>query len=231
MAFYGFNPLTVLDLPLNELSNLDGVPKAELVKSLHEKARANIEKSNKQYADKANKGRKKLVLMPDDWVWVHFRKERFPNQRKNKLDARGAGPFQVLERINDNAYKIDLPGEYGVSTTFNISDLSPFDMDVDLRTNIFKEQGDDTDPPSQNTYRAQGNKDHNNGNPLVLPSGPITRSRAKKYGAVDQVQGAVQRNMEQPCPYTFKNKLHKSSMTLLPTSAMKNLKEHLSFSH
>ncbi|KDP43945.1 hypothetical protein JCGZ_05412 [Jatropha curcas] len=27
------------------------------------------------------------------------------------------------------------------------------------------------------------NKDHNNGNPLVLPSGPITRSRANKYGA------------------------------------------------
>ncbi|KDP23093.1 hypothetical protein JCGZ_01183 [Jatropha curcas] len=41
----------------------------------------------------------------------------------------------------------------------------------------------DTDPPSSITYGAQGNKEHNNGNPLVLPSGPITRSRAKKYGA------------------------------------------------
>ncbi|KDP20444.1 hypothetical protein JCGZ_06006 [Jatropha curcas] len=33
------------------------------------------------------------------------------------------------------------------------------------------------------TYGAQGNKNHNNGNPLALPSGPITRNRAKKYGA------------------------------------------------
>ncbi|KDP36290.1 hypothetical protein JCGZ_09797 [Jatropha curcas] len=41
----------------------------------------------------------------------------------------------------------------------------------------------DTDPPPPTTYGAQGNKDHNNGNPLALPSGPITRSRAKKYGA------------------------------------------------
>ena len=44
-----------------------------------------------------------------------MRKERFPNQRKSKLQPRGDGPFQVLESINDNAYKIDLPGEYGVN--------------------------------------------------------------------------------------------------------------------
>lgn len=33
-------------------------------------------------------------------------KERFPKQRKSKLDTRGDGPFQVLEKINDNAYRI-----------------------------------------------------------------------------------------------------------------------------
>ncbi|KDP21878.1 hypothetical protein JCGZ_03528 [Jatropha curcas] len=41
----------------------------------------------------------------------------------------------------------------------------------------------DTDPLPPTTYGAQGNKDHNKGHPLALPSGPITRSRAKKYGA------------------------------------------------
>ncbi|KDP33150.1 hypothetical protein JCGZ_13590 [Jatropha curcas] len=41
----------------------------------------------------------------------------------------------------------------------------------------------DTDPLPPTTYGAQGNKDHNDGNPLALPSGPITRSREKKYGA------------------------------------------------
>ncbi|KDP36963.1 hypothetical protein JCGZ_08857 [Jatropha curcas] len=41
----------------------------------------------------------------------------------------------------------------------------------------------DTDPLLPTTYGAQGNKDHNNDNLLVLPTGPITRSRAKKYGA------------------------------------------------
>ena len=50
----------------------------------------------------------------------------FPEWRKSKLLPRGDGPFQVLERINDDAYKLDLPGEYNVSATFNVSDLSPF---------------------------------------------------------------------------------------------------------
>jgi hypothetical protein len=56
-----------------------------------------------------------------------MRKERFPAKRHSKLLPRGDGPFQVLERINDNAYKLDLPGEYNVSATFNVTDLSPFD--------------------------------------------------------------------------------------------------------
>ncbi|XP_073038070.1 LOW QUALITY PROTEIN: uncharacterized protein [Primulina eburnea] len=55
-----------------------------------------------------------LMSLPGDWVWLHLRKERFPEKRCSKLLPRGDGPFQVLERINDNAYKLDLPGEYNV---------------------------------------------------------------------------------------------------------------------
>ena len=54
-----------------------------------------------------------MVFEPKDWVCVHLRKDRFPSQRKSKLQPRGDGPFKVLERINDNAYKIDLPSEMG----------------------------------------------------------------------------------------------------------------------
>ena len=77
-----------------------------MVRQLHEGVRLQILKKNRLYASKANKGRKLVVFQPGDWVWVHMRKEQFPNQRKSKLQSRGDGPFQVLERINDNAYKI-----------------------------------------------------------------------------------------------------------------------------
>ena len=44
----------------------------------------------------------------------------------------------MLAKINENAYKIDLPSEYGnVSAIFNVCDLSLFDVGDDLRTNPF----------------------------------------------------------------------------------------------
>ena len=47
----------------------------------------------------------------------------------------------MLERINDNAYKLDLPGEYNVNATFNVTDLSPFVVGEDLRANPSQEGG------------------------------------------------------------------------------------------
>lgn len=64
-----------------------------------------------------------------------MRKERFPAQRRSKLQPRGDGPFQVIEQINDSGYKLDLPGEYNVTATFNVSNLSPFDVGDDSRMN------------------------------------------------------------------------------------------------
>ena len=72
------------------------------------------------------------------------------------MDPRGDGPFQVLERIRNNTYKIGLPGEYLVSATFNV--------DVDSRTNLF-EKG-----------RIGASKEEE----LKLPMGPVTRPLAKK---------------------------------------------------
>ena len=73
----------------------------------------------------------------------------------------------MFERINVNAYKIDLPGEYNVSATFNVSDLSLFDVGSDSRSNLFDERGNDT--TAQVT------------DPLEMTRGPITRARAKKF--------------------------------------------------
>ena len=96
-----------------------------------------------------------------------MRKERFSTRRQSKLHPKGDGPFQVLERINDNAYKLDLPGEYNISATFNVYHLSPFDVGDDLRTNPFEERGNDE---NQQAFK----------DPLHVPIGPITRARSKK---------------------------------------------------
>uniref|UniRef100_A0A2N9EVZ1 Reverse transcriptase n=1 Tax=Fagus sylvatica TaxID=28930 RepID=A0A2N9EVZ1_FAGSY len=164
---------------VNERSSLDGQKKAEMVKKLHESVQQHIEKKTEQYANKANKGRRQVIFEPSDWVWVHMRKERFPARRRSKLHPRGDGPFQILEKINDNAYKVDLPGEYKVSATFNVSDLSPFDVGEDSWSNPFEERGNDGNQGGPSL------KD-----PLQVPDGPITRSRAKKIK--EAMQGLVQ---------------------------------------
>ena len=87
-----------------------------------------------------------MVFEPEDQIWVHLRKDRFPSQRKSKLQPRGEGPFKVLERINDNAYKIDMPSEDWVSSTFNVIDLYSFDigvLDAHSRMDSFQEGEDD----------------------------------------------------------------------------------------
>ena len=49
----------------------------------------------------------------------------------------------MLRKINDNAYEIDLPSTYGVSSSFNVTDLSPFFGVEELRTTPFREGDDD----------------------------------------------------------------------------------------
>jgi hypothetical protein len=104
---YGFNPLTPLNLmtlTIDKRSSLDGHRKAELVKSIHERVRLQITQKNEKFASQANKGRRRVIFEPGDWVWVHMRKERFLAHRRTKLHPRGDGPFQILEKMNDNAY-------------------------------------------------------------------------------------------------------------------------------
>jgi hypothetical protein len=40
--------------------------------------------------------------------------------------SRAAGPFKILAKINNNAYTLELPPEFGVSPSFNITDLRPY---------------------------------------------------------------------------------------------------------
>jgi hypothetical protein len=81
---------------------------------------------NEKYRIAASKGHKEVKLEPGDLVWVHLRKVQFPELRKSKLMSHVAGPFKILAKINDNTYKLELPPEFGVSPSFNISDLRPY---------------------------------------------------------------------------------------------------------
>jgi hypothetical protein len=83
----------------------------------------------------------------------------------------------VLEQINDNAYKLDLPVDFGVSPTFNIADLKLYlgeDVELESRMTQMQEGEDDEDIATNDTSRPT---------PVSTsptPLGPITRARARR---------------------------------------------------
>jgi hypothetical protein len=77
---------------------------------------------------------------------LYLRKEQFPDLRKSKLMPRADGPFKVLKKINENAYKLDFPTDFGVSPTFNITDLRKYlgeEYELELRMTQMQEGEDD----------------------------------------------------------------------------------------
>jgi hypothetical protein len=157
----------------SEKLNFDATQRAELMLKLHETTKENIERMNAKYKISGDKGRKQLDFEPGDLVWLHLRKERFPDLRKSKLMPRADGPFKVLEKINENAYKLDLPADFGVSPTFNIADLKPYlgeEDELESRTTQMQEGEDDEDINTSDTSTPTHNQ----------ISGPITRARARQ---------------------------------------------------
>ncbi|GKA17093.1 RNA-directed DNA polymerase [Tanacetum coccineum] len=147
---YGRNPITPLDLvPVLEVGQFseEGADQPEQIKELHRSVQERIIQHNKQYNEHANKRRKHVLYREGDLVWIHLCKKLLPAGRFGKLKPRGDGPFCILKKINDNAYKIELPGHYNVFATFNVADLSPYkgdsDDEPDSGSSLFQEGDDD----------------------------------------------------------------------------------------
>jgi hypothetical protein len=68
---------------------------------------------NEKYQIAGSKGRREVKLESEDLVWLHLTKEWFTDLRKSKLMFRADGPFKILEKINDNAYKLKLLRVWG----------------------------------------------------------------------------------------------------------------------
>ncbi|XP_021737704.1 uncharacterized protein LOC110704217 [Chenopodium quinoa] len=144
---YGVNPYVPIDyisLPKDKFVHGTAKEHIEFMIDVHKEVRKNIEKANESYKKQANKNLRNMKKFEvGDLVWIFLRKERFPKQRKHKLIPRAEGPFQIMEKINDNAYKVDLGGQFGVSSTFNVGDLAPYLEDDELRATPFEEGEDD----------------------------------------------------------------------------------------
>jgi hypothetical protein len=151
---YSFNPRAPIDflpLPPSETTCFDASQWSEFILKMHETTKLNIEKMNEKYRIAVSKGHKKVKLEPGNLVWPHLRKERFLELRKSKLMSRATDPFKILAQINDNAYKLELPSEFGVSSNFNISDLRPYLGEEDEMSSSMTSMQEEEDDEDNNT--------------------------------------------------------------------------------
>jgi hypothetical protein len=63
---------------------------------MHETTKLNNEKMNEKYQIAGSKGRKEVKLELGDLIWLHLRKEQFPDLRNSKLMFHADGPFKIL---------------------------------------------------------------------------------------------------------------------------------------
>lgn len=87
---------------------------------------------------------------PGDYVSAVLTKDRFPAGQYNKLIQWKIGPCQVLKRINDDAYQLQLPNHLRTSNVFNVKHLTPyqgdpFGDDLNSRSSSVHPREDDAD--------------------------------------------------------------------------------------
>ena len=138
---YGLKPTGPMELaPHSTIQQFSGdvEVRAKEIKKLHEEDRLKIEKKNAKYVEQANRRRKYFKFEVGELVWVHLHKDRFSPGKFGKLKPRVDGPFKIIEKIRENANKLQLPDEYEISPMFNVKDLRAY-LGEDLRASLFSQ--------------------------------------------------------------------------------------------
>ncbi|GKA30594.1 putative CCCH-type zinc finger family protein [Tanacetum coccineum] len=98
-----------LVLPFAEKANVKADELAEHIKSIHEEVKLQVEAYNAMYKKAADLHQRKVVFEEGDYI---------------------------LKKINDNAYKLELPSHLNTSDVFNVKHLFPYNGDLPSNYNL-----------------------------------------------------------------------------------------------
>jgi hypothetical protein len=120
----------VVDLvALSDLEGKKSVDANDFVDNMHElqeRVKKKLQTNNESYKQRADQHRRQKVFQEGEMVMTHLRKDRFPQVTYNKLKYKKIGPCQIMKKIFDNAYQLELPKKFDISLIFNVYDLYEF---------------------------------------------------------------------------------------------------------
>lgn len=131
---YGIVPRCPLDLttaPDRVRHHGEAIYFIKDIQGVHRQAQENLSSSAAKYKDAADTKRREVLFEPGDLVWVYLTRDRLPLCEYNKLKSKKIRPIKLLERINPNAYRVQLPPHLRTSDVFNVKHLSPFHGEPD----------------------------------------------------------------------------------------------------
>ena len=123
---YGQIPRRPLDLtPIDPHTRVsaEGISFARYMSDMHHDIHSRIVSQNEKYKANADVGRRSVSFSEGELVMVRLRPERNLLRVAAKLYARSAGPFPIVRVIDENAYVVGIPSDWGMSSTFNVCDL------------------------------------------------------------------------------------------------------------
>jgi len=131
-------PLNLLPISLHARVSESAKSFARRIQDLHIEITKQIQASNVQYKLQAYLHRRHNEFNVGDYVMIWIRPNRFSSGANRKLHARSAGPFKVLQRVGPNAYVLDLPHDFGISSIFNIEDLVAYHKSLPIPNDPFE---------------------------------------------------------------------------------------------
>ena len=123
-ANYGFNP-RMDDFSLKESKVQKLSDWLTDIKSIHVSVGLALHEASGRMKYYADSKRREVVFKVGNLVWLSTSNLKSTRPSK-KLDYRRIGPFEIVEKINDAAYKLKLPQSMRIHPVFHVSLLTAF---------------------------------------------------------------------------------------------------------